>query len=212
MEFIPDALDVVLKAEQAVADLARQAVEQREYAVAASLTNLAGELRTIAEHAQSSGAKIVPAAGGVNSGAAVAAEEARQAQPRAVRRKPKKGEFPKFLRDEGTLYKLGWSKSQKTIYEHKTAKSALTALVKKLVTVGPNRRRFTVEDVLPLPGPSADTEVPTYQVYLSLAWLRSVGLLIQHGRQGYSIAHPARFESDVEGNWQQIPLRQDTQP
>jgi hypothetical protein len=106
---------------------------------------------------------------------------------------------------------LGWSKSAKSVYEHKAPKTVLAALTTRLVAVCQKKRRFTMEQVLPLSNPSDGTEVSSYQVYLCVAWLRTTGLLIQHGRQGYSVAHPSRFVSEVESNWEKVPLRQDSQ-
>ena len=214
MKRIEEALDSVHRAEQAVAELARQAVEQRDYAAAISLTNLAAQLRSVSEHAQASPDAIAPAEDSGDAGTAAAPDQGDESpgHQRPARRRPRKGEFPRFLRDERTLFKLGWSKAEKAVYEHKAPRKVLVTLVKKFVTVGANRRRFTMEDVFPLANTSDDSEIPNYQVYLCLAWLRTTSLLTQHGRQGYSIAHPSRFEAEVESHWQRIPLRQDTQP
>jgi len=115
MTFIENAVNVVHRAEKAVTDLVRQAVEQQDYAAAILLIKLAGELRGIAERAQPTRA-LVPIEEGVDSGAVAAPVDASEARLRSARHRPKKAEFPKFLRDEKTLFKLGWSKAEKAVY------------------------------------------------------------------------------------------------
>lgn len=209
MKFIENATDILRTTEQAVASLARQAVEQRDYAMASTLTSLAGELRDLAERIQLT-KTFSPIKSGIDFGAVHIGGETNEALLRSARRRPKKGEFPKFLRNDGTLFKLGWSKAERSIYEHKAPKSAMASLVKKLRAVGANRRRFTVVEIIPLQDLIEESEVPSYQVYLCLAWLRTTGLLVQHGRQGYSITHPSRLETEFESHWKRLPLKQDT--
>jgi len=215
MSVLSEGLEIVQKAEKSVAELAQKALEQCDYATAASLMSLAGELRDIATELNPVSHEVAECSSSESSSAATAGtlHTAHNSQrARAMRRSPRRGEFPKFLRDEEILYKLGWSKAEKSVYEHKAPKSVLLALVNKLKVVGANRRRFAMDNVLPLTTPTEGTELPTYQVYICLAWLRMTNILVQHGRQGYSISHPARFESDVEKCWQKIPLIQDSRP
>jgi hypothetical protein len=209
VELVEKALDILLATERSVADLACKAVEQRDYRAAATLTDLARELRDVVEHIRPTEA-LLSVQKAQEPGAVLIPGKISEDPLRSARRRPKKGEFPKFLRDDRTLYKLGWSKTKKATYEHKAPQSALSSLVKKLGAVGANRRRFTVEDIIPLQNPSEESEVPSYQVYLCLAWLRTTGLLFQHGRQGYSMTHPSRFETEVANHWQRILLKQDT--
>jgi hypothetical protein len=48
---------------------------------------------------------------------------------------------------------------------------------------------------------AADGDSPTYQFYVCLAWLRSVGLVVQHGRQGYTVPDPAKLKSAAGAAW-----------
>ena len=54
-------------------------------------------------------------------------------------------------------------------------------------------------------GPFYPSEVPGYQVYLCLAWLRSEGLVTKHERQGYTADSPDSLEKDVASRWKLIP-------
>jgi hypothetical protein len=50
-------------------------------------------------------------------------------------------------------------------------------------------------------------EVPGYQAYLCLAWLRATGLVQQHGRQGYTISKKTDLAAAVEGAWEKLSHR-----
>ncbi len=73
--------------------------------------------------------------------------------------------------------------------------------------IGLNGDRFSMEQVLPLHDSLNDSEVPSYQVYLSLAWLRKEGILVQHERQGYSLPNETDIAAVVEERWQQLASR-----
>ena len=58
-----------------------------------------------------------------------------------------------------------------------------------------------MEDVLPLHD-EEHAEIPSYQVYLSLAWLREIRAVAQHGRDGYSVRSPSDLRRLVTESWQ----------
>jgi hypothetical protein len=64
-----------------------------------------------------------------------------------------------------------------------------------------------METLLPLYDPEAQDDVPTYQAYLALAWLRKESLIIQHGRQGYSLPRNADLAAASEKRWQALTAR-----
>ncbi len=101
--------------------------------------------------------------------------------------------------------KIGWSKREKAPYEHRAPKRVLQLLVESLLRVGGSGQRFTTDDVLPLR--EEGTEIPTYQSYLTLAWLREVGLIVQHGRQGYSLLPGANLTQESDRLWNLLPAR-----
>jgi len=103
-------------------------------------------------------------------------------KPHSARRKG----YPRFERDGQSLVKVGWSKTSKAEYEHRAHRGALLAVVASLQAKGKNGDRFTLDEILPISDGSGG-EVPSYQTYLCVAWLRDLGLIEQHGRQGYSI-------------------------
>jgi hypothetical protein len=64
-----------------------------------------------------------------------------------------------------------------------------------------------MEEVLPLNNPGDGSELPSYQVYLSLAWLRAEDLIVQHGRQGYSLPPGSDLERESERRWGELKTR-----
>jgi hypothetical protein len=117
----------------------------------------------------------------------------------------KKAGYPKFVREGETLVKIAWSKSERKPYEHKAPKGVLRALIQALTRVGSGGARFTMEGLLPLK--DGGTDIPDYQTYLTLAWLRSAGLITQHGRQGYSLPPEVNTEREAERQWSQLAAR-----
>jgi hypothetical protein len=115
--------------------------------------------------------------------------------------------YPLFLRYGGDLVKIGWSKKLRAQYEHKSPKEVLDLLAATLANLGSDGRRFTMEQVLPHMNLNG-LDVPTYQTYLCLAWLRDAGLLHQHGRQGYSVGTEGALSEQVNFRWQDLPLKQ----
>jgi hypothetical protein len=118
----------------------------------------------------------------------------------------RKGEYPKFVREGDSLIKIGWSKSDKAEYEHKSTKKVLSLLVPSIAKSGASGKKFSMEKLLPLKDEDGG-EVPGYQAYLCLAWLRTTGLVQQHGRQGYTISKKVDFPNSVETAWENLPNR-----
>ena len=73
----------------------------------------------------------------------------------------------------------------------------MRALVTELVRIGAEGERYTVVGIFPLK--DADkSEIPDYQAYLTLAWLRIVELITQHRRQEYSLPNAAELDRKSE--------------
>jgi hypothetical protein len=118
-----------------------------------------------------------------------------------------KGQYPTFLREGDVLVKIGWSKSDRRTYEHRAPRHAIDLLVGALTQAGASGQWFTTEDLLPLRDPQERSDVPDYQSYLVLAWLRKENLIVQHGRQGYSLPPDADLSAACEQCWGQLPQR-----
>lgn len=121
------------------------------------------------------------------------AEGTNKAEPRPA--------YPRFERRGDQLIKIGWSKREKSEYEHKAPWKAALILAKAAAEAGKDGRIFQVNALLPLSDPKDGTEIPDYQVYLVIAWWRSAGLLDQRGRQGYSIPNASQLHQAAESAW-----------
>jgi len=132
-------------------------------------------------------------------------KSATQRRHKASRKRLKSSPYPKFARWKDHLVKIGWSRRAKKEYQHKAPRRVVDCLISRLVEIAENSCMFTTEDLLPLRDPSDNTEIPTYQVYVCLAWLRHEGLIEQNGRQGYRIVQPIHFQEAVNRQWEAIP-------
>ncbi len=115
--------------------------------------------------------------------------------------------YPRFVRRGDELVKIGWSRSDRREYQHRAGHGVLVALRQALLDSSKRRKLFTMEALERQLGNGANA-VPGYQGYVWLAWLRSAGLVKQHGRQGYSLIKPATFEKDVERVFAAVPVQE----
>ena len=209
MSILQEAKQIVEQAENSIIELVKRATDQRDYPVVARVIELAEDLRRLADDVVSSESdndSPPPAESSVASGGTPARQATRKAKRKRTTRKAGKKGYPKFLREGKVLVKIAWSKSQKAPYEHKAPRKVLSALITKLLEVGRRGRRFVMDDILPLTDLDG-IEIPNYQPYLCISWLRTTPLLEQHGRQGYSIPNVEKLKEGLEEHWQLIPKR-----
>lgn len=127
------------------------------------------------------------------------------AEPKA---KPKKSDFPSFLRERHELVKLGWSPREKGPYEHRVDKAYVDRVSEAVASKGCTGKRFAMDEVLDsLSGPRIAEPIPSYQIYAVMAWLKWSGMVIQHGRQGYNVVRPKTFAASVETAWKSLRQR-----
>jgi hypothetical protein len=202
MDFDRRSQEIIEGAEKALAALAAEAASERDYPRASMLLGLA----------QRVAGTLRPGAGPKQD---VQPSSATGARPAAVSGSPmakkpsataKTTEYPRFKREDDTLIKVGWSKSDRSTYEHRSPRAILDRLVTRIVEVGSSGERFTTEEILPLLD-ERNAELPSYQAYLCLAWLVIAGLLERHGRQGYTVSVAGDLQHAVEAQWEQLPHR-----
>ena len=130
-----------------------------------------------------------------------------EAAPRASA-KLKKTDYPQFLREKRDLVKLGWSPREKGPYEHRVPKAGVDAVASAVAAKGKAGHRFTMDEILKaLATGKSDEQVPSYQTYAVVSWLKWAGMVLQHGRQGYTVVRPQTFASSIETAWQSLPQR-----
>lgn len=188
--------------ERALVGFANEAGAARDYELAASLIELARKIKHLGEQFTSGASRPM---GGTYSDDETADVHSLTGRNTATRRRNKLGQYPRFVREGESLIKIGWSKSDKAEYEHKSPKRVLALLCEGLT--GANGKRITMEKVLPLKDPVSGSAFPDYQIYVCLAWLKSAGLVIQHGRQGYSLPKRTELKTSVETHWANLPTR-----
>jgi len=115
------------------------------------------------------------------------------------------GGYPKFFRSADSLIKVAWSKSSRSEYEHKSPWTVVEQLTSAMTIAGQKSDLISMDQILPLT--ANGEEVPSYQSYLCLAWLRSEELVRQHGRQGYSLAPGVNLERESKTKWSSLPKR-----
>lgn len=200
---------VLQEAETALVGLAGEAGATRDYDSAQALFHLAREIKHLAENFEHSlGAfenRQLDAGIAANGSAGVAASPPRSLSQK--RRQNRLGEYPRFVREGESLVKIAWSKSERTEYEHKCPREALIGFCASLQRAGAEGGRFSMDRVLPVNARDGETEVPSYQCYLCLAWLRALGLVTQHGRQGYSLPDGVKLHDSVQAHWSRLPTR-----
>lgn len=121
------------------------------------------------------------------------------------KRKTAGAAYPKFARFKNELVKIGWSKKAKKEYQHKAPHRVVDSLVDHLIKVGAAGKVFSTEQLFPLRVKDNDSEIPSYQAYLCLAWLRNQNLIEQVGRHGYRMAEPTSLREAVEQQWRALP-------
>lgn len=113
-------------------------------------------------------------------------------------------EYPRFERQGERLIKVGWSKKERAEYEHRTEKEVALAVSLYLAET-PKDQVFRMDDLLPIE--IENDEVPLYQAYLVLAWLRDRGLINKQGKDGYQWRVGDFDEPAFEAAWGSTPRR-----
>jgi len=122
-----------------------------------------------------------------------------------ARKKRKASPYPKFFREGNAILKLGWSRKSGSEYGHRAPREAVLAVAARVAEVASRTRRFTVEDLGDVRMAEGDGPVSGCQVYLCIAWFRRAGLIVQHGRRGYTLPiTPAKFPARVRSAWGEL--------
>jgi len=216
MDLLVQAYKAVQDAEHRIRSLLEQAVSSGEYDAVVPLVGvakrLALECRGVAVALD--GDSTISAPSVPSSLAQCAATAATEGEPevstssRARAKKKAPAGYPKFICQGDELVKIGWSKTSKSEYEHRAPRVVAMRLAEVLEEFRANGRMLTMDQVLPLKREPHGNEVPDYQVYLCLAWLRALALVEKHGRSGYSVISRENLPQAVENAWQRYSAKQ----
>ena len=202
MRYKEEANKVVVCAEASLRTLAEQALEARAYAEVAHIASLADALRGVAERSE---ATVDSAPAAVNVASLRSELPVRRAKRSLKSPARARRGYPRFERDGDKLVKIGWSKKSREEYEHRAPRAAVEAFTQFLASKVPTGEKFLIEDLLPV-GNGADGELPSYQVYLTLAWLRELGAVKKVGREGY-ILQKDTVNGGLDELWEQTEAR-----
>ncbi|GAA4854559.1 hypothetical protein [Luteimonas vadosa] len=97
-------------------------------------------------------------------------------------RRARRSAYPRFEILGDRLVKTGWSKRAKAEYQHKATREGALHTFRALATSAD--RPFRMDDFLPVQLEDG-SELPTYQSYLVLAWLRDLGYIVKKGKDTY---------------------------
>lgn len=107
--------------------------------------------------------------------------------------------YPRFRKRGDELVKFGWSKTGRREYQHRADRTVLSSLVSRLTELGSAKR---VKPATAF-GPAGTDQPLDYQHYVVLGWLKGLGLIQQHGRQGYTVPDPKGLNAAVNAAWDQ---------
>ena len=193
--------NLLAETERNLVGLANEAGAARDYDQAASLIDLARKIKQLGEQVRG-GSSIAPSP---DPATVLNGPGDRPETKMPIRSRNKIGQYPRFVREGDNLVKIGWSRSQRAEYEHKSPKRLLAVLCDALTTA--KGKRITMEQVLPLKDQPNGSTFSDYQSYLCLAWLKCAGLVTQHGRQGYSVPEGIDLEKSIESLWANLQTR-----
>lgn len=211
MDVTARVVDIIEGAEKALAALAAEAAAEREYGQAGALLRLA---QRVADAARSRDLDVLSAPGTPDGNGHETESPSARAQSETPGRRltgrvgavAGNEQYPRFVRERDALVKIGWSKSERAPYEHRSSRAVLDRVVAGILAAGGRGQRVTTDDLLPL-FDTDGTELPAYQCYLCLAWLVTAGLVERHGRQGYTIQNPSNLTRALEAAWDALAAR-----
>jgi hypothetical protein len=201
---IERGMKTMRESERQLRGLVSEAASAGDYESVMTLTSWARSLATlVASHGSNDQAVVETHE--VESSHSVARRGPRGMKVVTRRQRLAKRDYPKFLRRGRDLVKVGWSRRAKAEYEHKVAESVVMLVARAIAKAGLNGELAPTEKFLAAVAAEDGVEVPEYQVYVVLAWLRCLGLVVQRGRQGYTVSQPNDLPNQVSLSWERLP-------
>lgn len=205
MDTIQKAHGVLRATEESLRDLIRTAVEEQRYAEIAEIAELANSVSKLIRGATPA-PRVAAAEPHAGNGIARSSPPPRLKKKVAKKKLASKSEYPWFGRDGDRLVKVGWSKKNKKEYEHRVGRDVVQAFAKHLDSAVTAGEMFDVDGLLPIVDPAGD-EIPGYQIYVALAWLRSIDVIEKKGRDGYVLRRPEALRGDMNEIWNDLRAR-----
>jgi hypothetical protein len=206
-----EAIQVARRAESEIRTLIEKAVRGGQYQEVADLADVAQGLMELRN-------RLGDTTDGIGSSVGSMAVEAdsleRSSKPKARKRKKSSSkaglalklrdtEYPRFLKDQDKLVKVGWSEREASTYEHRAPFEAIRVVVQKIEALTGKSDTFRMEDVLPVQVDG--NEIPSYQAYMALAWLRKSSLVDRSNKNSYIVKSSHDLLKTVERLWKSLP-------
>jgi hypothetical protein len=196
MNTIQQALKAIEASEKELRKLIELAVGERRYTDVSRLAELAEILGKAIEKCTTKSASDAVSGADAEERQAIAVSPILPPDSKQVRRQ-KTSDYPKFEIDRDRLVKLGWSKKDRQVYEHRVAREQAFSVCEKL---------FKMEEVLPVILEDG-SEIPLYQAYLVLAWLRHLGFIAKQGKDGYQWRGNSFDQQEFDTAWRSTSSR-----
>lgn len=205
------ARGVLISAELSIRGLITTAADSQDYEAVADLAELAQTLSSLASTNRFLRAEAARKEAGLGpklEDGASATETPRKKRRTKSKKSRKKGgvakDYPKYHTERDRLVKIGWSKKHRDTYEHRAPKEAVAAVVDQLNQKAASGRAVTVEEIGSV-HLTDGSEVPTYQIYMTIAWLLVIHQLEKEGRDGYRL-DSSLSTIDLSQVWASTPI------
>jgi hypothetical protein len=205
--YVSVALGILSAAEAELRSVIERALADGRYdevAMLAAITDELAEVRRLRADSVSSG-----------NGAPTAAGPRTVVRPRTSGRPEmehgaRARHFPRFEREGDKIIKTASSRRQgHAEYEHRAPLRVIDALLAGIRGKKGEGAKFKAPDILPLIDPKTQNEIPSYQSYLALSWLRQEGVIVKHGRDMYSLKPTAATREHIADLVRALPTRGD---
>lgn len=198
-EILAGAIEAVSESEIKLRKLIGEAASAGDYDAVRRLSTGAERLATVREELD--GGAVIK---GKNSGAAPSPGAPTKSRPSRAR--PTPNGYPRFERRGDVLCRIGWSKKAKREYEHKLPKAVYEQSVEALSAVADgNPGPLAAQDIFDH-AQKIGFDLPSYQVYATLALLTEAGVLERRGREGYFVS-ATNLKGAAEIAWAQVQER-----
>lgn len=209
MNFATKVEQILVDAERKLAEVTAEALQQRDYAAVQWVSAIAERIASSRLGESLRGAEARTRDAVADQPESTINPSAHLGSPAPTPRPSNSSDqFPHFHRDGDQLIKVGYSKSERKTYEHRSPSTVLTALVEYLAVFAIDGQLFTTERIL-AQFDRKRPAVPTYQIYLCLAFLIRRGLVKKNGRLGYTVDpnHASDFLAAAINAWNSLKGR-----
>lgn len=202
MDTIQHAKDILRSAESALRKLIETGLKEQRYADVAEIATIADGVAKLLR-----GRTLISTSSPtVSSNPLALKSKGKPLTSDKPPSRPIKHDYPRFERDGDRLVKVGWSKKSKDEYEHRAPREAVIAFVNHVASRVKDGQVFEVERLVPVLDAAGD-EIPAYQVYMTLAWLRDTGAVEKKGRDGYVLRNGSLVDGGLDKLWAAVPAR-----